>query len=175
MLLDLRNNTVRRVLGKHPSTLAEVPKITIDGYVRTHPVNADGIALDPDRKYLYYSALMGEYVYRVPIKALLNKSLNDSLLGRQVERFAKTGANDGIIFDKKGNLYLTSLERNAISRVDRKGNFKVLISDPAIKWPDSFAFEPNGDLLFTISQIYLPKEKRGAYKIFRLKLTEPHD
>ena len=171
VILDLQTNEIRRVLEKHYSTRAEVSKITIDGYVRTHPVNSDGIALDRGNRYLYYSSLMGENVYRIATKALLNKNLNDSLLGTQVEKFAKTGANDGIIFDKKGNLYLTSLEKNGISRLDKRGRLQLLIQDDAIKWPDSFAFEPNGDLLFTISQIHLPKEKRGPYKIFRLKLT----
>ena len=170
VIFDLRTNEIRRVLAKHHSTLAEVPKITIEGYERTHPVHSDGIALDSSKKYLYYSSLMGENVYRIPTEELLDKRLNDSLLGRKVELFAKTGANDGLIFDKKGNLYLTSLERNAISRLDKKGNFEVVISDEAIKWPDSFAFDVNGDLLFTISQIHLPKDKRGPYRIFRISL-----
>lgn len=171
VILDLRTGKIRRVLAKHPSTLAEVSKITIEGYERTHPVHSDGIALDPGHVYLYYSSLMGQNVYRISTKFLVEKNLNDSILGTRVEKFAKTGANDGLIFDKQGNLYLSSLEKNAISRLDKKGNLEELISDQAIKWPDSFAFDTNGDLLFTISQIHLPKEKRGTFKIFRLKLS----
>lgn len=104
-------------------------------------------------------------------KALRNKKVNEVELGKQVEIFAETGANDGIIFDKKGNLYLSSLEKNAISVVDKKGVVKELVRDESIKWPDSFSFDNKGNLLFTISQIHLPKEKRGMYKIFRLKLN----
>ncbi len=168
ILLDLKTGEIRRVLAKHSSTLTEVSKIIIEGFERTHPVHSDGIALDPAKKYLYYCSLMGEYIYRIPTEALRNKKLTEVLLGNRVEKFARTGANDGIIFDKKGNLYLSSLEKNAISKLDKQGKFQQVISAEEIKWPDSFAFDSKGNLLFTISQIHLPKEKRGPYKIFRL-------
>jgi sugar lactone lactonase YvrE len=171
VILDLRTNEIRRVLSKHPSTLTEVSKIVIEGFERTHPVHSDGIALAPDKKYLYYCALMGKNIYRVPTKALLNKKLNDSRLGEKVEKFAETGANDGIIFDKKGNLYLSSLEKNAISKLDKNGILREVISDKQIKWPDSFAFDSIGNLLFTVSKIHLPKENRGLYTVFRLSIN----
>jgi sugar lactone lactonase YvrE len=171
VILDLRTNEIRRVLSKHPSTLTEVSKIVIEGFERTHPVHSDGIALDPDKKYLYYCSLMGKNIYRVPTKALLDKKLNDSQLGKKVEKFAETGANDGIIFDKKGNLYLSSLEKDAISKLDKNCILREVISDKQIKWPDSFAFDSAGNLLFTISKIHLPKENRGLYTIFRLSIN----
>jgi sugar lactone lactonase YvrE len=172
VLLDLRTREIRRVLSKHPSTLTEVSKIVIEGLERTHAVHSDGIALDPDKKYLYYCALMGKNIYRIPTKELLDKKLNDSQLGEKVEKFAETGANDGIIFDKKGNLYLSSLEKNAISKLDNKGALREIISDKQIKWPDSFAFDSAGNLLFTISKIHLPKENRGLYSVFRLSKNQ---
>ncbi|HEY5824403.1 MAG TPA: L-dopachrome tautomerase-related protein, partial [Cyclobacteriaceae bacterium] len=156
----------------HPSTLTEVSKIKIEGYERSHPVHSDGIELDQKKGLLYYCALMGENVYRIPTRALLDENLSETVLGEQVELFAKTGANDGIIFDGKGNLYLSSLERNAISRVDLKGNFEEVINDTKIKWPDSFAFDSNEHLYFTTSQIHLPKEKRESYKIFKLQIKQ---
>lgn len=171
VLLDLKTNEIRRVLSQHPSTLTEVTKIVIEGYERKHPVHSDGIELDSKKEYLYYCALMGENIYRIPTSALLNKNISDSLRGEQVEKFAKTGANDGIIFDQKGNLYLSSLERNAISKLNSNGLLEEVISTPEIKWPDSFAFDTQGNLFFTISQIHLPKEKRGTYKIFKLQLN----
>lgn len=171
VLLDLKTNEIRRVLSQHPSTLTEVSKIVIEGHERKHPVHSDGIELDSKKAYLYYCALMGENVYRTPTSALLDKHISDSVRGEQVEKFAKTGANDGIIFDQKGNLYLSSLERNAISKLNSDGVLEEVISNAEIKWPDSFAFDNKGNLFFTISQIHLPKEKRGSYKIFKLKLN----
>ncbi|NOU20092.1 MAG: hypothetical protein HOO91_21255 [Bacteroidales bacterium] len=168
VILNLKTKEIRRVLSQHPSTLSEVEKIVIEGYERNHPVQSDGIELDEKKQYLYYCALMGKNVYRIPTKALLNKKNTDSILGERVEKFAQTGANDGIIFDKQGNLYLSSLEKNAIGKIDKKGTYEVVIRDSGIKWPDSFAFDSKGNLYFTISQIHLPKEKRGAYKIYKM-------
>lgn len=170
VILDLKTNEIRRVLAQHPSTLTEVEKVVIEGYERKHPVHSDGIELDKKHQYLYYCALMGKNIYRIPTKALLNRNLTNAELGKQVEKFATTGANDGVIFDRNENLYLSSLESNAISRVSSSGKYEVVISDPGIKWPDSFSFDSNGNLYFTISQIHLPKEKRGSYKIFKLEL-----
>lgn len=170
VILNMKTNEIRRVLAKHHSTLTEVDKIVIEGYERNHAVHSDGIELDSKRQYLYYCALMGENIYRIPTEHLLNKDITRIELEKYVEKFSKTGANDGIIFDKKGNLYLSSLEKNAISSLDKKGRFTEVIRDDRIKWPDSFAFTDTGDLLFTTSQIHLPKERRGAYRIFRLKL-----
>ncbi len=169
VILDLHTNKIRRVLSKHPSTLTEVSKIVIEGFERTHPVHSDGIALDYKRKYLYYCSLMGKNIYKIPTSALLDKNKNDLALGKEVEKFAETGANDGIIFDKKGTLYLSSLEKNAIYKLDKKGKLKEVIKDPQIKWPDSFAFDSFGNLFFTISKIHIPKSNRGLYRIFKLK------
>lgn len=171
VILDLTTGKIRRVLSKHRSTLAEVNQITIEGYVRSHPVHSDGITLDPQKKYLYYCSLMGKYVYRISTSDLLNKELSEEQLGEKVERFAETGANDGIAFDRSGNLYLTSLEKNGISMIDQNGSLQVVASDHKIQWPDSFAFDQNNDLFFTTSQIHIPIEKRGTYKIFKLRLT----
>ncbi|WP_390450165.1 SMP-30/gluconolactonase/LRE family protein [Chryseobacterium sp. Alg-005] len=169
VILDLNTSEVRRVLATHYSTLAEVEKIIIEGYERNHPVHSDGIELDPESRYVYYCSLMGKNIYRIPVSSLLDKNLSDSSLEARVEKYAETGANDGIIFNKKGDLFLSSLEKNAISKVNKKGIFAEIIHDKAIKWPDSFAFDRRGNLYFTTSQIHLPKEKRNTYKIFKLK------
>lgn len=170
VILDLMNGNVRRILSEHPSTLAELPAIVVEGIERKKQVHSDGIELDKDRKFLYYCSLTAENVYRIPVEFIIDEKNNDAFLGYKVQRFAKTGANDGIAFDKKGNLYVSSLEKNGISVVDKKGNVTLLISDASVQWPDSLAFDNRNDLYFTTSLIHLPKEKRTTYKIFRLDL-----
>lgn len=170
VVLNLKTKLISRILSRHPSALSEVDKIVIEGYERRHPVHSDGIELDSGEGYLYYCALMGENIYRIPVETLLNKNLSDEALGKQVQRFAKTGANDGLILDKRGNLYLSSLEKNAISKLSPDGILETVVSDHNIKWPDSFAFDSKGFLYFTISQIHIPREKRGSYKIFKIKI-----
>ena len=171
VIFDLITHTTKRILSNHFSTLAELPQIVVEGYERKRAVHSDGIELDKNQKYLYYCALTGENVYRIPVKAILDENNDDIALGLKVEKFATTGPNDGILFDKKGTLYLSSLEKNAISIVDRKGKYQMLITDALIQWPDSFALNNEGDVFFTTSQIHLPKDKRGTYKIMKLAIT----
>lgn len=170
VVLDLIDGTARRILAGHPSTLTERTQISIEGYVRSHPVHSDGIALSHDNQHLYYCALMGQYVYRIPVAALLNKALSEKELGTQVANVASTGANDGIATDETNNLYLTSLEQNAISCITPDGTVSVVVQSDEIRWPDSIAFDRQGALYFTTSQIHLPREKRGRYKLFKLEL-----
>ncbi|MFC4815617.1 L-dopachrome tautomerase-related protein [Flavobacterium sp. GCM10023249] len=171
VIFDLMTQTTKRILSNHFSTLAELPQIVVEGYERKRAVHSDGIELDKNQKYLYYCALTGENVYRIPVKAILDENNDDTALGLKVEKFAKTGPNDGILFDKKGTLYLSSLEKNAISIADKKGKCKMLIADALIQWPDSFALNKEGNVFFTTSQIHLPKDKRGTYKIMKLAST----
>jgi sugar lactone lactonase YvrE len=168
VLLNLQTKEVRRVLGNHPSTLTEVDKIVIEGYERKHPVHSDGIELDTENGYLYYCSLMGKNLYRIPTKYLLDTSMSENDLGKKVETFAQTDANDGLWLDKKGNIYLSSLEKSAISKVTPQRRVTTVISHSSIKWPDSFAADKKGNLYFTTSQIHLPKEKRESYKIFKM-------
>lgn len=132
------------------------------------PFNSDGIALDHEKKYLYYCALMGKNVYRVPVAALLNSKLSEGKLSQAVEMFATTGPNDGIAFDRIGNLYLTSLEMNAISIVGSNRVPDILAMGEEIKWPDSIAFDKEGNVFFTTSQIHLPVDKRESYKLIKI-------
>ena len=170
VIFDLMTHKTRRILSNHFSTLAGLPQIVVEGYERKRAVHSDGIELDKNSKYLYYCALTGANVYRIPVKAVLDETMDDAALGLQVERFAITGPNDGILFDKKGNLYVSSLEKNAIGRVDKKGIYQTVISDAVIQWPDSFAMDAANDLYFTTSLIHLPKDKRGTYKILKLEV-----
>ncbi len=168
VVLDLKTAISKRVLGAHPSTLTERSEIVVEGRVRKHPVHSDGIELDRKNDYLYYCALMGENIYRIKTDALLDDRIPEARRGQFVEKFATSGANDGIFFCRDGNLFLSSLELNAISVARPDGTLEEVISGEAIKWPDTFAMDSKGNLYFTISQIHIPRSERGSYKIFRL-------
>lgn len=183
VVLDLATGAARRLLAGHPSTKAEpgvVPVIGGQPWRRADgtasEVHSDGIAVDPRGEHLYYQALTGKTLYRVPIAALLDTSLSAEALGTRVERVATTQPTDGIEFDAQGNLYLTAIEDSAIKVLRPDGRLTVLAQSPDFAWPDSIAI--SGDtLLFTASQIHrMPgfnggKDlRRSPYQIYRLRL-----
>jgi sugar lactone lactonase YvrE len=127
---------------------------------------------------VYYKALVGRSLYRVPVAALLDESLSPAALGDRVERVAVTEPTDGLEFDAAGNLYLTSLEWNAVKVLRPDGRLEVVARATDFLWPDSIALSRDGDLLFSASQFHLMPPFNGGedkrtppYKVFRLKLA----
>jgi sugar lactone lactonase YvrE len=185
VVLNLETGKVRRLLEDHASTKAE-PNVepVIGGRPwkfsagnTTPQVHSDGIAINPQREHVYYKALTGRTLYRVPIKALLDESLSTEALGNSVERVAETEPTDGLEFDAQGNLYMTSLEWNAIKVLRPDGRIEVFARATDFLWPDTITMSHDGDLLFTASQFHLmPAFNEGVdkrtppYKVFRLKL-----
>jgi len=161
VVVDLKEGSAWRVLEGHPSTKAEAVTVMVEGREYKNPVNADGIALSPKGDWLYYQALTGRTLYRVPTKLLRDPTFPDERIAIMVERVAETGASDGLAMDARGNLYLTSIEKNAISRLDPKGNLSVLVDDPALKWPDSISLTSEGLLFLSTSQIHLGPKPRN--------------
>ncbi len=159
VVLDLKRGTSKRVLDKHPSTKAENVILTVEKKKFLLPdgkrpqIHSDGIALSPGGEKLYYHALTGYHLYRVSTDAIVKQKRNETDLVKSVENLGVTPAADGMIFDKKGNLYMADLERNAISYRTPGGDMKILIQDERIKWPDSFAIDPENNLIFTDSLI----------------------
>jgi sugar lactone lactonase YvrE len=175
-VVALQSGEIRRVLDDHPSTEAEDVVLTIEGVDWITPegvvpkVHADGIALGPDREWLYYQALTGRTMYRVPTAALRDPTLDPEELGAKVETIAASGASDGLIFGTDGWIYISALEESAIKRLDpATGDVEVVIQDPAIRWPDTFAVDPEGRVHFTIAQIHVDPDAAGPYRIFRIE------
>jgi sugar lactone lactonase YvrE len=159
VVLDLKTNTARRLLDGHPSTQSEDVWLTVEGrrWVKEGKkphMHADGIALSPDKQYLYYHALTGYTLYRISTFALNDTTLNDEALGGLVENLGRTSAPDGMFFDPQGNLYLGDLESNAILYRTPDGRLNTLVQDEQLKWPDTFAMDGQGNLYVTTSRIH---------------------
>lgn len=172
VILDLKTENIHRILSHSSSTHSEVKKIIIEGIERNHPVHSDGIELDEKNGYLYYCSLMGKNLYRIKTQYLLDKKLSEEQCEEKVEIYAETGPNDGIWLGKNGEIYLTSLEKNAISKLDKNRKLEIIVFDSKISWPDSFAEDQWGNLYFTTSQIHLPVEKRVTFKIFKIAIEQ---
>ena len=174
VVLDLKTGLKRRVLDDHPSTNAEPIDITIEGKRwardgKTPQVHADGIGLSPDRQWVYYQALTGRTMYRVPTAALRDVDLSAQDLAAKVEPIGRSGVSDGLIFDAKGNLYLSSLEENAINRFDTNHDRHLVVKDPRLSWPDSFALGPDGWIYVTTAMIHRGDDPGEPFRVWRFK------
>lgn len=174
VVLDMKTGKANRVLDKHPSTKAEDVSLTVDKKVFDKKIHSDGIALNPTNDKLYYHALTGYTLYRVPAEALENGMKDETNLIKQVEKLGTTPAPDGMIFDKKGNLYMADLERNAVSYRTPDGDMKILIQDERLKWPDTFALDGKNNLIFTDSLLQSAEPGKPVdemvFKIYKVAL-----
>ncbi|MBX9569010.1 MAG: hypothetical protein K2X77_08950 [Candidatus Obscuribacterales bacterium] len=171
IVLDLKTSTSKRLLDKHPSTIAENIPVVINGKPWTKKVASDGIAFDGD--YLYYKALTGKSLYRVPAKELsLDDATNDSI-AKVVEKIADTCPSDGIEFgDDEDNLFITSIEDNSIKRLNLKDKkMSVVVQDKNMIWPDTLSKAANGWMYVTSSQINLMPKPPSPYRVFKFKYS----
>ncbi len=156
VVLDTLSGNSRRVLDTHASTKAESVTLLVNGKPflmkgRAPHIHSDGIALSDDDKYLYYHALTGYHLYRIPTQMLIDPHISAPVLASHVENIGITPAPDGMMFDPKGNLYMADLERNAVAYRTPEGSMQILIQDERIQWPDTFALDQKNNLIFTDS------------------------
>jgi sugar lactone lactonase YvrE len=186
--VNLANGEAKRLLDDHPSTKAEKDlKLMVQGVElrddksgSTPEIHADGIALSDDGEHLYYHALTGKALYRVPTAALRGESdsLSESAIGELVEKVAQTVVTDGMLVDDRGNVYHTALERDAIVRFNSESKvMESVVQDQSIAWPDTMAWGPDGALYVTTSQIHrMPRFNEGQstrtepYRIYKIDI-----
>jgi sugar lactone lactonase YvrE len=169
IVLGMKSGEAKRLLDKHPSTKSENITLTVDNKEFTKQMHSDGIALSPVDDKLYYHAVNGYTLYRVPSEALETGLRDETKLVKQVEKLGATPAPDGMIFDKAGNLYMADLERNAVSYRTPDGDMKILIQDERIKWPDTFTIDKNNNLIFTDSLLQATEPGKSVDKMtFRI-------
>jgi len=160
LVVDLRAGKARRVLDGHPSTQVEKDVIVhSDGQELRRPDNrgpmfaADGIALDRQGRFLYWQALTGKTLYRLPAAMLANPTVSPARLASAVERVGTTGVADGLWMDGKGNLWVTSPEEDALKLRAPDGTMRTVVQDKRLRWPDSLAEGPDGAIYVTSSHI----------------------
>ncbi|MGI8507699.1 MAG: SMP-30/gluconolactonase/LRE family protein [Gemmatimonadaceae bacterium] len=164
IVVDLQTGKARRTLDGHPSTQMEKdvvvktdgkPLHQTDG--RPVAFSADGIAMSPDGQTLYWQALTGKTLYRIPTAALDNAQLSATDLAAKVERVGVNGVADGLWMDEKGRMYITSPEEDAVKIRDNTGGKlaepTILVQDKRLRWPDTFSEGPDGSIYFTTSHI----------------------
>jgi sugar lactone lactonase YvrE len=175
IIVDLLSGTSRRILENDPSTKSENKILTVEGEPYRNQqgeypiVHADGIALTNDHLKLYWRSLTGEKLYSLETSALHDASLSDEMLGSRITTQGPFPPSDGMIFGFYNDLYLTSIEENAIRAYGGGNETRLVRQRKDFKWPDSFAIGPDGYLYFTTSQVHLTHPSE-SYKIFKFQI-----
>ncbi|WP_245572743.1 SMP-30/gluconolactonase/LRE family protein [Lichenihabitans psoromatis] len=160
VVLDLTTGQGRRVLDGDVSTQVDkTVKVAIDGKEMKQPDGrgvqfaADSISIDPKGQYLYWQPLTGKTLYRIATAALADVSLSPEQMSQKVEKVADSEPNDGLWTDARNRLFFTAVQKSAIETMELGGKRTTLVSDPRLRWPDTFAQGPDGTLYVTNSDI----------------------
>lgn len=152
ILLDMETGISTRILNEHPSTTAEVDKLTIDGKDWNNRIHSDGIAFDPANGKLYYHALSGYTLYALDVAGMYSAD-GEVSPEDYVSSVAKTAAPDGMIMDLRGNLYYADLEHHQIMKRSPEGETSVVAEGEKVRWADTFSLH-DGYLYYTNSRIH---------------------
>ena len=161
VVVDLATGKGRRVLDGDVSTQVDkTVKVIVEGKELSQPDGrgvqfaADSISIDPKGEYLYWQPLTGKVLYRAPTAALTDATLSPEQMAQKVEKVSDSAPNDGLWTDSAGRLFFTAVQDSAIAMQDAGSSQRsVLVSDPRLRWPDTFAQGPDGALYVTNSDI----------------------
>lgn len=181
IVYDVETGDARRVLENHPAVAAEdflvrTPNrdMRFFGGIVSLKGGVAGIALDPE--WLYFGALTGSGLYRVPLADLRDRELPARTLAAKVERVGDKPLSDGISIDREGNVFVTDIEHGAVSVVGTDRQLETLIRSDALRWPDGLSFGPDGWLY--VADSALPDvvlrtrddvTAAGPYHVFRFR------
>jgi sugar lactone lactonase YvrE len=159
IVVDLEDGSAWRVLDGHPTTQPEKDVVVhTDGKPLRRPDGrgamfaADGIALSRDGEWLYWQALTGKTLYRVPTSVLHDARASDEKIVNAIEEVGENGVSDGLWLDPRERMYISALEENAVKRRDGE-RVETIVQDTRLRWPDTFSEGPDGTIYITASHI----------------------
>jgi sugar lactone lactonase YvrE len=160
IVADFKTGHAQRLLNRHVSVLPESGvKVFSNGAEvwAGNPllVGINGIALSPDARTLYWTVTAGEHAFSIPTQVLRDAKASEQQVSGAIAPLGKVGGNtDGIVTDKRGQLYITDVTNNGIVRYNPKTKtMRLIASDPQVSWPDTAAITADGHLVFTSSQL----------------------
>jgi sugar lactone lactonase YvrE len=165
IVVDIGSGKTWRKLNDHPSTKADknfIPRVEGQNLMarpKNGPpafikIGSDGIAIDPERKVLYYRPLASHKLSSVSLDALADEKMSDAEVAKTIKDLGPLDfASDGMECDSAGNLYLTDYEHNAMHVRTPDGNMRILAQDPTLIWPDSMSIGPDQYLYVTANQL----------------------
>jgi len=182
IVVDFASGKARRVLDRNSNLQVEPGVKVVAHGAEVWPGNplllgVNGIALSPDGRTLYWTVTTGTRVHAVATAILRNADAGDERISAAIRNLGAVGGNtDGIVTDAKGSLYITDVTRNGIVKYEpRTGTMFLIASDEGVRWPDTPAILPGGDLVFTSSSLndhFAGSVKSGdeRYDLWRLPI-----
>jgi sugar lactone lactonase YvrE len=169
-------SSTRIGVGRGYAPVVQGTRMEFFGLFTVRP-GVDSIALDDAGEWLYFASVTSRHMYRVRAADLHDARIPWRELESRVEKFAEKTMSDGIAIDAAGTLYLSDLEHSAVVSLGQDRALRTLVKDERLRWPDGFAFGPDGSLYLTCSALHQvilksPAEiaSNAPYQIWRLRL-----
>lgn len=181
IVLNLQTGQARRVLQGSAFTTPEDLEMVIDGNLVTlggglANIGANPITIDPTNTWVYFAPMSATSMYRVRTIDLLDDTLSDDELATRVERYGDKPISDGSTIDAAGNVYITSVTKDAIGVTQADGSYREIYQQDDISWPDGFAIGPDGYIYVTVNELHRSpvlnngeNATRGEFKIMRFR------
>ncbi|MFC3352411.1 L-dopachrome tautomerase-related protein [Sphingobacterium zeae] len=161
VVIDVATGKCREVLLNHSTTspepgfmgFLEGKPLVYDPKKQHFPIGgADGVALSPDSKTLYWTTITGRKLYSLPTALLSDANVSNQKIADAVKYEGEHPACDGLAEDENGNIYFGAYEQQSIIQRLPDGNYKLLAHDTEnFVWPDGLAFK-NGYVYVTLGQ-----------------------
>ena len=119
---------------------------------------ADGIAISKDGQTLYWPAIKGVALYRIPTWVLTDAGLNAAEVAAAVQPWGRNGVVDGLLIARGSErMYVTAPEEDAVKVLDLAegpgATPRLLVQDKRLRWLDTFSEGPDGAIYVTTSRI----------------------
>ncbi|MFM0641719.1 L-dopachrome tautomerase-related protein [Paraburkholderia metrosideri] len=186
-VIDLRDNSYRRILVGHPLMRClpdDVP--TMEGR-RIHLrdgrpmyIHNDLLEFGTDPNTLYFMCLFGSRIFKTHVDTFKDPTLSDDEIASHISVAYEVGPwIAGMCRDMQGNIYLSDAENNGMSVLRPDGSITPILRDDQIIWPISPSVGPDGYLYFPATQLNrIPMFSGGEdkverpWKIFKVKVSE---
>jgi len=165
IVIDLESGKPVRLLDGDPSTQVKKGlQVKADGAVLLRPdgrgvdFSADGIELSGDGAWLYWQAIKGDTLYRIPTQVLQGAGMRGEDVSGSVEPYGLNEVSDGLLIPRGTNvMLLSSAEVDAVRARDLDQGpdapIRTLVQDARLRWPDTFSQGPDGTVYITTSHI----------------------
>lgn len=187
VVMDLDTGAYRLVLANTRSGVADPDQhLHIYGELARKkdgslPVTQDdGIALSPDRAWLYYRPLTDHHYWRIATADLLNAHLNDAELDKKAQYLGQSVMSGGIEMDACSRLWVGDIENHGLYALTfpegakTPETQKVYYNPDVLDWADGFAIANNWLYISDsrLDEIAFKNSRplRGTTTIYRLSL-----